>query len=89
MHFYFADAAPILLDMSVCIVFTATVMKFFYRRDHQQRGGTVVQEQPQNEVGNEDHKDEEEEKAFDCFEETLRQLNLILIAAVGMGCEFF
>ena len=86
VHYYFADAVSFLLTSTVCVVFTAEVMKFFYRRDHQQGGGAAVQEQPQNEVGDEDHKDEE---GRDCFEETLQQLNVILICAVALGCEFF
>ena len=86
MHYYFADAVSFLLQMSVCVVFTAQVMQFFYRRDHQQGGDTAVQEQSQNEAGDEDHEGQEERKGTDCFEETLRQLNVFLIAAVGLGC---
>ena len=59
MHYYFADAVSILLELSLCVVFTAQVMKFFYRRDRQQRGGAAVEEQSQNEAGDEDHEDEE------------------------------
>ena len=86
MHYYFTDAVPIILQMTVCVVFTAQVMQFFYRRDHQQGGDEAVQEQSQNEVGNMDQEDDEERKDIDCFAETVRQLNMIFLAAVAAGC---
>ncbi len=86
VHYYFADAVPFLLQMTVCVVFTAQVMKFFYRRDQQRGGGATMPEQPQNEVR--DHNGEEE-KDFGCFKETVAQLNMILIGAVALGCSFF
>ena len=86
MHYYFADAVSILLELSVCVVFTAKVMQFFYRRDHQQGGDTVVPEQSQNEICHENHQDQEERKTLDCFGETLRNINIFFIAAVAVGC---
>ena len=87
MHYYFADVVPILLSMSVCVVFTAEAMRFFYRRDHQQGGDTAVHEQSQNDVGdNEDHGDEEERKGLDCYKQTLRQLNITFIGLFSLGC---
>ena len=71
-------------DLSACIVFTAEVMKFFYRRDRE-GGDADLQEQPQNAVGGEDHR-VEKETWFGCFGESLRQLNMILISAVALGC---
>ena len=86
VHYYFADAVSLLLQMTVCVVFTAQVMQFFYRRDRQQGDDAAVQEQSQNEVGNEDQDDGEERKDLDCFEESVRQLNMIFLAAVAAGC---
>ena len=86
MHYYFADAVSIILQMTVCVVFTALVMQFFYRRDRQQGDDAAVQEQSQNEVGNEDQDDDEERKDLDCFKEAFKQLNIIFLAAVAAGC---
>tara|TARA_A100001015_G_scaffold243488_1_gene278479 strand:+ start:1209 stop:2015 length:807 start_codon:yes stop_codon:yes gene_type:complete len=86
MHYYFADAVSIILQMSVCVVFTARVMQFFYRRDRQQGDDEAVQEQSQNESGDENQEDDEERKDFDCFAETVRNLNQFVLAAVAAGC---
>ena len=89
MHYYFGDTVSFLLQLSVCVVFTAQVMKFFYMRDHQEGGDTAVQEQSQNEAGDEDREDQEETKDLDCFGQTLKHLNIFLLAFVALGCQFY
>ena len=44
IEFYSLDGVPLLLSGSVCVVLTAWVMQFFYRRDLNARGG---EEEPQ------------------------------------------
>ena len=86
LHYYFGDVVPMLLQGTVCVVFTAEVMKFFYKRDRRQGGDSAAQEQPGNEVGDEDHEGQEESQGFNCFQETLRQLNMLSICVVVLGC---
>ena len=89
VHYYFADVVSLLLEFTGCVVFTAQVMKFFYMRDHQEGGDTAVQEQSQNEAGDEDREDQEETKDLDCFGQTLKHLNIFLLAFVALGCQFY
>ena len=86
MEFYFGDAISYLLEFTVCVLFAAEVMKFFYKRD--QERGAPQQEEPENVIRN-DGGDENGGAGGDCFVETVKNLNYMVIGVVGLGCGFF
>ena len=85
LEFYFGETVSFILEFTVCVLFTAEVMKFFYKRD--QERGAPEQEEPENVIRN-DGGDENGGVGGNCFAETVKLLNFYVICIVGLGCGF-
>ena len=91
IEYYFGESLSMLLEMTLCVVFTAEVMKFLYKRD-QRRGApprtTSNVAANLNALPEDDEKNEEEEKQRNCFGDLVHLLNLIALASTTLGCRF-
>ena len=84
VEYYMLEVIPIVLNLTVCIIFTSLLMDFFENRNRQ------------NERGNQEAEDGagqndpalRNDKGRSLFSEIVQILNMMVLLLVMLGCEF-
>ena len=84
VEYYMLEILPIVLNLTVCIIFTSLLMDFFEKRNRQNERDN---QEAEDGAGQNDP-DLRNDEGVGLFSEIVQQLNTMVLMLVMLGCEF-